>query len=112
MVCAKSDMEIARLYVTLLGGDEALFSELADEHARVVRALTAIRDSASLLEQDASLARTIALRDPYADPLSLLQIRFMQADRELEATHPDRAVIELALGTTMNGIAQAMRNTG
>ena len=55
---------------------------------------------------------SLALRNPYVDPLSLLQVSLLAKKRALPDDHPDRALLDQALGTTLNGIAQAMRNTG
>ncbi|MFL5605341.1 MAG: phosphoenolpyruvate carboxylase, partial [Gemmatimonadaceae bacterium] len=48
MVCAKTDLEIARAYVRQLGGDLALLGLLEDEFARTVDALLRIRESEHL----------------------------------------------------------------
>jgi phosphoenolpyruvate carboxylase len=41
-----------------------------------------------------------------------LQVSLLKRKRALADDHPDRGVLDRALGTTLNGIAQAMRNTG
>jgi len=110
MVCSKSDLDIAKLYVSTLDGDAQLFAALVDEHRRTVRALLAIRESEVLLAADESLKTKLALRDPYVDVLSLLQIRFLKSERAGQSGEDDAT--RLALGTTMNGIAQGLRNTG
>lgn len=109
MVLAKSDLEVARLYVEQLGGDRALAERLADEFRRTVQAILAIRDSDRLLRDNPVLRASIALRNPYVDALSLLQVALLRRER----THPDEAeALGAALGTVTNGIAQGLRNTG
>ncbi|HEY3495876.1 MAG TPA: phosphoenolpyruvate carboxylase, partial [Polyangiaceae bacterium] len=58
------------------------------------------------------LQGSLALRNPYVDPLSLLQVSLLAKKRALPAGDPRAGLLDQALGTTLNGIAQAMRNTG
>nr|MBA3889303.1 phosphoenolpyruvate carboxylase [Gemmatimonadaceae bacterium] len=111
MVCAKADLEIARLYVEHLGGDMQLFGQLEAEFERTVAAIHAIRGTEQLLTDTPVLQAAIALRNPYVDPLSLLQVALLRKKR----AEPDEAArerIEEALSTTLSGIAQGLRNTG
>lgn len=109
MVCAKADLEIARMYVERLGGDLALLDELAGEFERTVDAIRRIRDRDHLLSDQPVLQASIGLRNPYVDPLSLLQVRLLGHKRSAGASDPE---LEVALGTTLNGVAQGLRNTG
>jgi phosphoenolpyruvate carboxylase len=72
-----------------------------------------IRQTSQLLMDTPVLQSAIRLRNPYVDPLSLLQISLMRRKRALdaqgEATHP---AIDAVLATTLSGIAQGLRNTG
>ena len=110
MVCAKADMEIARRYVEALGGDKGLFDELEAEYQRTVSEVLAIRRQNTLLESHAVLRTSIDLRNPYVDPLSVLQISLLE--RKGRAGESESEAIEIALGTTLNGVAQGLRNTG
>ena len=112
MVCAKTDLEIARAYVTHLGGDVRLLDRLADEFRRTVRAVLMIRDAPELLIDNDVLRTSIALRNPYVDPLSLLQISLLQRKRALAEGDPSAKELDDAIGTTLNGVAQGLRNTG
>ena len=112
MVCGKADLEVARLYVTTLGGDLALLTRLETEFQRAVDAVRAIRQQDHLLADQPMLQTAIGLRNPYVDPLSLLQISLLRRKAALADDHPDRAVVDAALGTTLNGVAQGLRNTG
>ena len=64
--------------------------------------------NAELLSDNPVLQAAIALRNPYVDPLSLLQIALLRRKR---AGDDDPRVGE-ALATTLSGIAQGLRNTG
>jgi phosphoenolpyruvate carboxylase len=113
MVCAKTDVEIARTYVRHLGGDVKLLDQLVREYERAVEALLLIRGHRRLLDDAPVLQSAIDLRNPYVDPLSLLQISLLRRKR-LRPTDAKTAdeKIDDALATTLSGIAQALRNTG
>jgi phosphoenolpyruvate carboxylase len=112
MVLAKSDLEIADLYIRRLGADAALADRLRAEHARAVAAIQAIRGTDRLLDGQEVLRTSITLRNPYVDPLSLLQVALLERKRALPDDHPDRAGLDRVIGTVTNGIAQGLRNTG
>ena len=113
MVCAKTDVEIARGYVRHLGGDMKLVDGLVDEYRRAVEALLLVRGHRQLLDDAPVLQSAIALRNPYVDPLSLLQISLLRRKRTRAAKNEREAeAISDALATTLSGIAQGLRNTG
>jgi phosphoenolpyruvate carboxylase len=111
MVCAKADLEIAKMYVQELGGNAEVTAEIERDFASTVRTLNAIRGR-DLLADHRFLQGSLGLRNPYVDPLSLLQVSLLKKKRTLPEDHPDRPLLDQALGTTLNGIAQGMRNTG
>jgi len=110
MVCAKSDLDVARMYVRRLGGDLALLSELTEELDRTVAAIRRIRGTDYLLANQPVLQASIGLRNTYVDPLSLLQVSLLSRKRAAGDSASDE--IAAALGTTLNGVAQGLRNTG
>jgi phosphoenolpyruvate carboxylase len=112
MVCAKADLAIARLYVRELGGDIGLFERLEEEFRRTVAALLRIRQSDYLMQDNPMLQTAIGLRNPYVDPLSLLQVTLMRRRQDTAADDPALALVNAALASTLNGIAQGLRNTG
>jgi phosphoenolpyruvate carboxylase len=113
MVCAKTDLEIASAYIRQLGGDEALLEQLEVEYRRTVDAILSIRESTQLLTENQVLQSAIRLRNPYVDPLSLIQIALMRRKRELEARgETEHQQVDAVLATTLSGIAQGLRNTG
>jgi phosphoenolpyruvate carboxylase len=111
MVCAKADLDIAKLYVRELGGNQEITAEIERDFIRTVRCLNAIRGR-DLLADHRFLQGSLGLRNPYVDPLTLLQVSLLKKKRHLPEDHPDRPLLDQALGTTLNGIAQGMRNTG
>ncbi|HEU4538747.1 MAG TPA: phosphoenolpyruvate carboxylase, partial [Polyangiaceae bacterium] len=111
MVCLKADLEVARAYVAALGSDLALFGELEAEFARTVEALRALRGGPLGGGASAVLKASIALRNPYVDALNLLQISLLGRKRRAPEG-ADLEELDRALGTTLNGVAQGLRNTG
>jgi phosphoenolpyruvate carboxylase len=111
MVCAKADLEVAGLYVDALGGDRGLFDELAAEHARTVEWVLRVRGADALLADNLVLRSTIALRNPYVDPLSLLQVALLRRTRKAGEGAADPADVA-GLAATLSGVAQGLRNTG
>src|SRR6266568_3420718 len=109
MVCAKADLAIARMYVRELGGDLALFDHLENEFRRTIAALLRIRESDYLMRDNPMLQTAIGLRNPYVDPLSLLQVTLLQRKRDGD---PAPGPVSAGLASTLNGIAQGLRNTG
>jgi phosphoenolpyruvate carboxylase len=112
MVCAKADFEIAHAYVQHLGGDLALLDQLRAELNLTVEWLRRIRGTHELLDNEPVLRSAIALRNPYVDVLSLLQIALLERKRSLPEGSPDQAKVEESLAATLSGIAQGLRNTG
>ena len=113
MVCAKTDIDVARMYVTRLGGDLKLFETLVTEFDRAVDALLVIRGHRELLDDSPVLQSAIALRNPYVDPLSLLQVSLLRRKRGAAALDAgSKEKIDDALATTLSGVAQGLRNTG
>jgi phosphoenolpyruvate carboxylase len=121
MVCAKADMEVARLYVRTLGGDMKLFERLEAEFDATVSAILRIRESDALMRDTPVLQSSIVLRNPYVDPLSLLQVSLMRrraADDGARQRSDEPApassghTVDSVLSTTLSGIAQGLRNTG
>jgi len=54
------------------------------------------------------LARSIRLRNPYVDPLSLIQFALLRRKQDGEEDED----LNYALAATINGIAAGLRNTG
>ena len=113
MVCAKTDLVVARAYVDRLGGDRSLLARLEEEFERAVRGVLLIRETDHLLDDSTVLQAAIALRNPYVDALSLLQISLLDRKRNGNTgNEEDLTRLNAALATTLSGIAQGLRNTG
>jgi phosphoenolpyruvate carboxylase len=112
MICAKTDLTIARTYVQQLKPESLdLFESLEAEFQRAVRALLRIRESPYLLMDQPMLQTALAHRDQYIDPLSFLQIVLLRRKRRIGKEDPFKDLLQRALNTTVNGIAQGLKNT-
>ncbi len=111
MVCAKADLEVAELYVKELGGDMALFGELRAEYERTVAAIETLRER-PLQGSHSQLRTALHLRNPYLDVLSVMEVSLLRRKREANGDAEMVALLDKALGTTLNGVAQGLRNTG
>ncbi|MFA5684966.1 MAG: phosphoenolpyruvate carboxylase [Lysobacteraceae bacterium] len=110
MVLAKADLGIFEAYSELAGDlHRPFFARIAGEFQRARDAVLAIRGSDELLSDDRRLALSIRLRNPYVDPISLLQVDLLRRWRAAE--RPDDALFH-ALASTVNGIAAGVQNTG
>ncbi len=110
MVLAKSDLGIAELYSGLSGElHDEFFPKIMAEFERTRDTILEFSEHESILEGDFTLQRAIALRNPYVDPISLMQVELLRRWRAV-----DRNDDELfdALLATVNGIAQGLQNTG
>ena len=85
-----------------------MFALLQEEFLRTRTALLSITGQKELLEENAVLFRSIRLRNPYVDPMSLVQVDLLRRKRAGENT----AALNYALGATINGIAAGLHNTG
>lgn len=110
MVLAKSDPDIFVRYSRLAGPlHDRMHPRIADEFARTRDAVLEIKGSDDLLAGDRRLALSIRLRNPYVDPISLLQVDLLSRWRA--AGSRDDALLQ-ALVATVNGIAAGVQNTG
>ena len=108
---AKADMAIGRLYAGLVA-DAALrdrvYSMLWEEFERTRRVLLLLTGQKDLLEKNPVLFRSIRLRNPYVDPMSLIQVDLLRRKR----TGTRSSQLDYAISTTINGIAAGLHNTG
>jgi phosphoenolpyruvate carboxylase len=110
MVLAKSSFAIGRRYTSLAPAEtRPVFEDIEQEFELATRSLLAITGQDSLLEREPTLRRNIRLRNPYADPMHLVQIDLLRRWRE--SGREDQQLLA-ALKSTVNGIALAIQNTG
>jgi len=111
LAMAKADLTIARLYAALVedaGLRERVWQMLAGEFERTRRMILSVKGQKALLENNPVLSRSVRLRNPYVDPMSLIQVELLRRKR----AGTDTEELNYALGATINGIAAGLHNTG
>ncbi|MDH3977685.1 MAG: phosphoenolpyruvate carboxylase, partial [Gammaproteobacteria bacterium] len=110
MVLAKSDLDIGQRYSMLAEPNLRFIHEhIATELQQAQTLILNIKQTDQILNEDETLRRAIRLRNPYVDPLNLLQIKLL---KEWRATDRKDDAILAALFETVNGIARGIQNTG
>ena len=111
MALGKADLATARQYSMLVQDAELrdrVFTMLEAELHRTVYAVLAITKQKDLLETNQVLARSIRLRNPYVDPMHLIQVDMLRRKRGGE----DTPEVNRAIAATISGISAGLRNTG
>ncbi|HEU4530236.1 MAG TPA: phosphoenolpyruvate carboxylase [Steroidobacteraceae bacterium] len=107
---ARADLEIAAQYDELAQAPlRRYFSSLRTEFALTRELVLAIKEQAHLLDGDLTLQRSIKLRNPYVDPMHLMQIDLLKRWRR---TGRKDAELFNALLASISGIAQGLQSTG
>ncbi|HXE67399.1 MAG TPA: phosphoenolpyruvate carboxylase, partial [Rhodanobacteraceae bacterium] len=110
MLLAKCDLGIAEAFSKLSGPLHAEFFGLIEkEFTRTHHWLLRLKGSDKLLRDDPRLALSIRLRNPYVDPISLLQVDLLRRWRA--SGGKDDALLR-ALVACVNGVSQGLQNTG
>lgn len=108
---AKADLSIARLYSELVPDEklrERVFKMVCEEFQRTLKMLLRITGQSELMQDNPVLARSIRLRNPYVDPMSLIQVELLRRKRAGD----NSLELNYALAATINGIAAGLHNTG
>jgi len=106
LALARTEPEIAAEYADLADADlrDRFFPELVGEYERGRELVLAISGRDQLIRRE-WLEESLGRRNPYVDPLNLLQVNLLgRSDRTDEE--------ERTLRLTVNGIAAGMKNTG
>ena len=111
---AKAAVDVAERYAGLATGAEsaAIWARLRAEFDRTRTTVLRIMGRAELLDASPELQRSIALRNPYVDSLSEVQVRLLAALRELPRGDATRAEMERLVHLSVSGVAAGIRNTG
>jgi len=110
MVLGKSELGIGQRYAGLAGSEyRRFFDVIRAEFDLAERRILELKQLDRLLDDQRVLQRNIRLRNPYVDPLHLLQIDLLRRWRA--DGRPDGDLLE-ALKATVKGIALGIQNTG
>ncbi len=111
MALGKADLGTARMYSTLVEDEqlrERIYGSFEQEYERTVGAVMKVTQQTELLENNPVLARSIKLRNPYVDPMHLIQVDLLRRKRAGE----DTPEVNRAISATISGISAGLRNTG
>ena len=110
MVMAKTDLEIAKLYIDMLNDSKGReFSKKIIASYNLTKTnLLKIIGSKKFLSKYGVLERSLKVRNPYVDPLNYIQVQALKKIRE----NPEDEELQDILIKTLNGVATGMRNTG
>ncbi|HEX2756249.1 MAG TPA: phosphoenolpyruvate carboxylase, partial [Candidatus Limnocylindrales bacterium] len=113
LALARADLGVARQYAAL-AGDTATgpWAAIEAEYARTVAWLARLTGRDRLLELEPELRRRMALRDPYVDSLSEMQVTLLARLRAAAPDDPGRARLLRLVQLTVNGIAAGLQRTG
>jgi len=114
MSLAKADMGVARSYAALASGpgDDRRWDAIETEYRRTVALIARVTGRERLLDGAPVLQRSVALRNPYVDSLSELQVRLLGRLRSLAHDDPERERVVRLIQLTVNGVAAGLQNTG
>lgn len=106
----RADLEIAEHYNELVDAPlRRFFEPLRREFELTRRLVLEIKEQESLLDRDTTLQRSIQLRNPYVDPMNLMQVDLLKRWRR--AKRADNELFD-ALLASIAGIAQGLQSTG
>lgn len=111
LAMAKADLAIAQLYASLVrdaGMRDRVWKLIVEEFERTRHMLLMVKEQERLLERNPVLSRSIRLRNPYVDAMSLIQVELLRRKQSGD----DSDELNYALGATINGIAAGLHNTG
>jgi phosphoenolpyruvate carboxylase len=107
---ARADLDIAHYYDALAPEELRGYSAtLRAEYQRACAQVLAIRGTGELLDFDPTMQRSIRLRNPYIDPMNLIQVDLLQRWR---AGGREDSELFTALLASVGGIAQGLQSTG
>src|SRR5207244_858260 len=110
---ATADMAVARLYRDVVPDNvnaTRIYSIVLAEYDRACRSIQAITGQPELLGQSSILLQSIRLRNPYVDPMNVVQATLLRGLRR-GGLYGDQRPLDLVL-QTINGIAAGLQTTG
>lgn len=111
---AKADLKIAAAYASLVRPAalrRRVFDQIRTEYSKAVHGVLVITGCQNLLETQPVLRNSILLRNPYVDPLHILQVRCLQEMRRSGSARRRNRWLDL-LRLTVHGVAYGMKSTG
>lgn len=114
MTLSKADMPIAARYAQLAEARvrETIWPLIQSEYQRARDQVLAVTGQKELLAAKDTLRRSIALRNPYVDPLNYIQVEVLSRLRSERGDEAEQAQLREALELSIMGISEGLRNTG
>lgn len=109
VMLARSDLDIAARYEALADGGEGFGAVLRAEHELAVATLLEVKEQVGLLDDDRTQQRALQLRNPYVDPMNLMQIDLLRRWRA--GGCEDRDLLD-ALVASVSGISHGLQSNG
>jgi len=111
---AKADMSVAGRYASLASGPDAerIWARIEEEYDLTVDLVLRVTGRSRLLDDVPAIQRSVALRNPYVDSLSELQVRLLSRLRATSADDPTHGRLLQLVQLTVNGVAAGLQNTG
>lgn len=112
VMLARADLQVGRSYLPLaeaIPQHAMLFAKIETEFERCCESILQLKQMQQLLDGDRTQQRAIALRNPYVDPMNLMQVDLLRRWRS--GSREDEELFA-ALLASVNGIAQGLQNTG
>jgi phosphoenolpyruvate carboxylase len=106
---ARSDTDIAGRYEALAADVRGFGAQLRAEHALAVATVLEVKEQQGLLDGDRTQQRALQLRNPYVDPMNLMQVDLLRRWRA--DGRQDRDIFE-ALVASVSGIAHGLQSNG
>ena len=110
-VMSKADMQLTKLYSTLVGDKEIadrVYNAIAEEYTLTLEMFLKVTEQEHLLAENPALERSVRSRFPYLVPLNIIQLELLRRYRAGD----EREVVSNGIRLTMNGLATALRNSG
>lgn len=116
LALAKASPSIAYIYSQLMENQEqrrVIWNRLVSEYDQSCKAILYVNGNNNLLDGTPWLARSIDERNPYVDPLSLIQVELIKRGRKSSGLNGEvPGNIRALLRQSIQGVSASMRTTG
>lgn len=119
IILRQTDLSIARYYCSLSANQEVtdtIFGDIEAEYNLTLEMIREITGKPLLSEPEVQVLRdSIALKEPYLDPLNYIQVQLLSKYRGLEASDPTSPMLEAyhrVIVSSIEGIATGLGTSG
>ena len=108
----RADLEVASLYQDLAGAEaKPYWKIISEEYDLSVKRIRQITGQRQILDNEKTLKLSIELRNPYVDPLNLIQKEMITRFRQSQSKAEQEELLQV-IELSISGISSALRNTG